>query len=432
MPKQKALHIHDPVDTGRRLREARERAGVTQRELAYPFCTAAYISRIEAGARSPSLQLLREFGKRLGVSADWLATGTNEEDASTLIEAEIALRLDDIPHARALYDAELERDPGPARRSQILEGLGQIAFREERHRDAVGNFEEALELSGDEPGSRYALADSLARAYAALGELAPAIALLRHCCARAAEAKDPIQYIRFASMLGYALTDNGDFDEAQRVLASALETGRGVADPYTRARLYWSQSRLLAETGQIDHAERYARKTLETLRVTEDTYAIAHILETLAHICIEQGRPGEALDALREGEGMIETAGTPLEIAHYRLEEARALAALDEKERAGALAMAIVGQLQGSQTTPAGRAYLLLGEVFEEIGETSRAMELYELAIELLEKQRVNKHLVRAYKRLADLLKAEGRREEALGLLERALKIQESAGRMLR
>jgi tetratricopeptide (TPR) repeat protein len=79
-----------------------------------------------------------------------------------------------------------------------------------------------------------------------------------------------------------------------------------------------------------------------------------------------------------------------------------------------------------------GRAYLLLGEVFEAIAEASRAKELYELSIELLEQQGASKHLVRAYRRLADLLKAEGRRDDALDLLERALKIQESAGRMLR
>jgi len=432
MPKQKALHIQDPVAAGQRLREARERAGVTQRELASPFCTAAYISRIEAGARSPSLQLLREFGRRLGVSADWLATGASTESEGRLVEAEIAVRLGELSHARSLYDAELDRDPDPAVRSEILEGLGRIALREERHRDAVNLFEEALELPGDDPAVRPTLADSLARAYAALGELAPAIALLRHCCTSAETADDPIGYIRFASLLGYALTDNGDFDEAEHVLATALETGRGVADPYTRARLYWSQSRLLAELGQIDQAERYARKTLETLRVTEDTYAIAHILETLAHICIEQGRPSEALEILDEGKQMIETAGTPIEVAHYRLEEARALAALDEKERAGALAMEVAGELRAAPPTSVGRAYLLLGEVFEEIGEASRAKELYELSIELLEQQGASKHLVRAYRRLADLLRAEGRRDDALDLLERALKIQESAGRMLR
>ena len=53
-------------------------AGLTQRQLGFLGCTAAYISLIESGSRIPSFQLLREFGRRLGVTADWLATGADE------------------------------------------------------------------------------------------------------------------------------------------------------------------------------------------------------------------------------------------------------------------------------------------------------------------------------------------------------------------
>jgi tetratricopeptide (TPR) repeat protein len=405
---------------------------MSQRALAAPFCTAAYICRIEAGERTPSLQLLREFGRRLGVSADWLADGTTEAAEARRVEAEIALRLDDLERARALYEAELERATEPGPRSDIVEGLGQIAAREGRHRDAARLFEEALELTGEDASARPALADSLARAYAAIGELGAAIALLRRCVDASRDLEDPIQYIRFASMLSYALTDSGEFREAEHVLAVALECGLSVADPYSRARLYWSQSRLLAEQGEAEQAERYARRTLETLRVTEDTYAIAHALETLAHICIEQDRADEAVEMLAEGAPMIEAAGTTVEVAHYRLEQARALAALGEREEAAALAMGIAGELQGAQPVPAGRAYFLLGEVFEDVGEHVRARELYELAIELLEGQPPSKHLIRAYRRLAALLKTEGQPEQALELLERALGVRETAGRLLR
>ena len=60
--------------------EARERAGLSQRQLSFPGCSPAYISRIEAGDRIPSLQLLRKMGQRLGVSEDYLATGKERHD----------------------------------------------------------------------------------------------------------------------------------------------------------------------------------------------------------------------------------------------------------------------------------------------------------------------------------------------------------------
>ena len=54
-------HVDDPAAVGRRLKEARLAAGLSQRQLSFPGCSAAYISRLEAGDRVPSLQLLRKL-----------------------------------------------------------------------------------------------------------------------------------------------------------------------------------------------------------------------------------------------------------------------------------------------------------------------------------------------------------------------------------
>jgi tetratricopeptide (TPR) repeat protein len=428
---QKARHVDDPVAVGRRLRGARERAGLSQAALAATCgCSGAYISRVEVGDRTPSLQLLRRLGRRLGVSADYLATGdvTAEAGGSALFEAELALRLNDLARAGQLYEHARASAVADSERAQALAGLGQVALHEGRARDAVELLERAVETGGLDPVEHPTIAESLARAYGVAGELSPAIALLQRCIDTYEASPDVLQYIRFASMLGYALTDNGDFGAAERVVAKALEAGRDVAEPYARARLYWSQSRLLAEQGQPAAAERYARKTLETLRATEDNYAIAHAIETLAHICLDLGRPEDALELLDEGEALIEAAGTPAEVAHYRLERARALAALDRREDAASLAMAIAGRLADVQPVDRGRAYFLLAELWQDLGEPARARELYELAIEYTEAQAPTKYLIAAYRGLAELLKQEGRRDEALDLLERALNIQVASG----
>jgi transcriptional regulator with XRE-family HTH domain len=60
---------------GDRLREARVRAGLSQRELSEPGVSYAYISRIEAGVRTPSVKVLRKLAPKLGVSVSWLETG---------------------------------------------------------------------------------------------------------------------------------------------------------------------------------------------------------------------------------------------------------------------------------------------------------------------------------------------------------------------
>src|SRR5918992_5776260 len=110
MPRQKSNHVDDPRAVGERLRAAREAAGLSQRQLAFQGCSPAYISRIEAGDRIPSLQLLRELGRRLGVSEDYLATGNSAPSPHfTLLEAELTLRLDDLDRAGTLYAEAIDR-----------------------------------------------------------------------------------------------------------------------------------------------------------------------------------------------------------------------------------------------------------------------------------------------------------------------------------
>lgn len=73
-------HYDDPVAVGARLHAAREAAGISQRELAFPGCSAAYISRIERGERIPSLQVMRELARKVGISEAELAYGREPID----------------------------------------------------------------------------------------------------------------------------------------------------------------------------------------------------------------------------------------------------------------------------------------------------------------------------------------------------------------
>lgn len=412
-----------------RLQEARRRAGLSQRQLAFPGCSAAYVSRIESGDRIASPQVLRELARRLRVSEEYLAVGADVTPNLALDDAEIALRLDEVEEAARLFKSALADAHDDHERSRAWEGLGQVAVRGGDPALAIELFERALARGDEDVSERPGLAENLARAYASQGELARSIEILERCLEACAD--DPVHYVRFAGLLGAALTDNGSFAEAERVLAAALSKGRQVADPYTRARLYWSESRLRVEQGQSELAARYAQKALEILRTTEDTYALAHILQGLAHIYLDLDRAQDALELLREGGDFISAVGTPLDIAQYRIEEARALAALGEREAAASLAMEAGNELRGIDAVDAGRAYALLGGIYADLDDLSRAQELLELSVEQLEQQAPNRYLVQAYKRLAEVFKAKGDTEAALGVLERALGVQERVRRPL-
>jgi transcriptional regulator with XRE-family HTH domain len=115
-------HVDDPAAVGRRLREARIEAGLSQRQLSFPGCSAAYISRLEAGDRVPSLQLLRKLAEKLDADEQYLATGEEriEQMSPESVEAEVKRRL----NGDANRTPEPNRPAGslhdPAERARVL------------------------------------------------------------------------------------------------------------------------------------------------------------------------------------------------------------------------------------------------------------------------------------------------------------------------
>jgi tetratricopeptide (TPR) repeat protein len=427
MPRQKSTHVDNPKAVGERLKAARERAGLSQRQLSFPGCSPAYISRIESGDRIPSLQLLRELGRQLGVSEDYLATGSEIQGdrGALLVEAEVALRLNELEDAERLYSALLE-EATPLLRAEALAGLGQVAFRTGEPRAAIPLFEEALSLFASRDSNYPDLADSLGRAYAMVGELESAIGIFERYRESAAQRNDVFQTIQFSVLLAHALIDSGNLGRAEELLGSALALGSGSESPSVRAQLYWSQSRLHAERGDPVTAARFARSALEILRLTEDTYRTARAHQLLAHLELDRGNAQEALDVLAEGWPLLEASGNGLERAQYRLEEARALARLGRSEEAAALAMQISGLIADAHPEDAARSYSVLAGVFDDLGDSGRARELYELAAELLEPRNPNRFLVEVYSRLADIAESEGRKEEAYELMKKAVGMQKA------
>jgi tetratricopeptide (TPR) repeat protein len=426
LPRQKSTHVDDPAAVGRRLKEARERAGLSQRQLSFPGCSPAYISRIESGDRIPSLQLLRALGSRLGVTEDYLATGAEISPAQeeiALVEAELALRLDDLESAEAVYNHLLETAGTDRNRATAIAGVGQIALRRGDPHEAIEYFEEAIGLRKDLEYDAN-VADALGRAYAQAGELESAIAVFERCLEDSEHRGDTLQTVQFSVLLACALIDNGNFGRAEELLGRALALGRDSVNPNMRVPLYWAQSRLHAERNDHETAARYALRALEVLRMTEDTHRTARAYQLLAHIEIDRGRADEALELLGEGWPILERTGNPLERAHFRIEEARALAHLGRGEEAAALAMELTGDLGDALPEDAGRAYAVLGDIFVDLGDSARAQELYELAAEILRRHNPTRYVIEVYTKLADLLEAQGQKEAAFELMKKALHAQ--------
>lgn len=94
---------------GDRIKQRRLELGLSQRELACEGVSYAYISRLEANQRQPSVKALRKLAARLDVSAHWLEVG-EPDPAKQLAQLVLDHHGEPLPsRARTLARAVLRR-----------------------------------------------------------------------------------------------------------------------------------------------------------------------------------------------------------------------------------------------------------------------------------------------------------------------------------
>lgn len=413
--------IDDARAVGSRLRDARDRAGMSQRQLSFEGCSAAYISRIEAGERVPSLQLIHELASRLNVPAEYLARGVDEHEpvGGDIVEADVALRLGELDLAEEIYEKRLT--DGPQGRLAALAGLGLVALRRGKLDQAIGHLEEVVAgrtsfLLAD-PSS----VDALGRAYALRGDIESAIALFERARAEAETAGVPLELLRFCVLLANARADNGDVAAARSLLATAIGLAAESRDPLALARVYWTQSRVHVLNDQSRLARHFARKALEILERTENDAYIAMAYHLLAYTEIEGGAPERALPLLTEGRARFGSEFAPIDEAKFAIEEARALLALRKKAAAAKVIARAIHHLEALEPPDRGRAFAIVADTFAAAGDRLRAKEFYEKAVNMLSLDG-RPYLVEVAGRYAEFLEDEGDTAHALQVLKSAIR----------
>ena len=101
------------------------------------------------------------------------------------------------------------------------------------------------------------------------------------------------------------------------------------------------------------------------------------------------------------------------------LERARALLTLGRTGEAAELAEACAEQMLEPSPIDAGRALAVLAEARHQLGDAELAIEVYEQAAELLLAN--DRYRLEVHSKLAALLREQGRAEEALDVLTRAV-----------
>ncbi|MFD8795344.1 helix-turn-helix domain-containing protein, partial [Streptomyces vinaceus] len=137
--------MDEPAEIGRRVARMRAERGLTQRALAEPSYTPAYISTLESGKVRPSETALRFLAERLGTSYEELATGRPAHLAT-----ELRLALTDAQRTLATGDAA----EAAVRYRQLLAEAERLGLDAERGGGPRGGGGGAGGGGGEAPGPR--------------------------------------------------------------------------------------------------------------------------------------------------------------------------------------------------------------------------------------------------------------------------------------
>lgn len=400
---------------GQRIRRFRVAKGLTQRELAAPRYTSAYVSTIETGRRSASRSALEHFAAKLDVDVEELLTGRSprllsELDVS-LNEARVCIsagRLDEAGRRLRQAIRQAKRFESARHEARAHEIWGLLLERQGRPQEALARFESAERLLAAEPlSSRVEAVAGQARCFEALGDVRYAIHLLESFRARLerCDMEDPDTFVRVGASLVYAYLEAGLLGKADRIGQRVLEFAPNVTDPLRLAQMHIHVARLHLRKGALEDAKR-------SLVRAEDLYVQLGLRTELGGAHLARGFVLAREGRLADARAQLERARSIFEETKNAKDEARALnelaavARLDGRAHEAVSLLRRAISLAESDTPELARAHREAGLTLAP-DDPAEAEKHFRTAVELYERADHAIDAAVTYGHLADLL-AEG------------------------
>lgn len=295
---------------GRRIRRRRQELGLSQEDLAAPTYTAAYISHLEHGKRTPSRDALEHVATRLGLTYEQLVSGRDpNEDLRMELEVQRAVSL--IHQAKVQEALELlndildeARSVGYARVADLAEtAQAKALYRLGKVQDAFDTYDRVISrLTDAAPERRTPALAGKARCLLSMDQVQESIFLLESHLVelQASSPADPASQVETYAVLIPAYFDMGMIERAVNAATKGWQLAPKVADPDQRACLYINRALLLQTQG-------HHREALASLALAEDLFRhldwyseAVKVSLARSFVLVESGQYQEAESLLRD------------------------------------------------------------------------------------------------------------------------------------
>ena len=396
---------------GKRLKELRLAKGLTQQDLAGQAYTAAYVSTIESGKRTPSSVALAYFADRLQVEPEEILTGRPPNLALKLEldvqDARMILSDGRYEEADALFSevAEAARQYGLGRsEAKALEGRGLVAERHGLPEVGLEHFERAGQLLETEPlPLRVEAVAGVARCTQMMGDVRYAIHLLESFLMHLRDIPDPLALMRIHSSLVWPYTEVGLYAKAAQSATEALRLEARVDEPEQIANMHVNVARELLRQNRSDEALASLRRA-ETIYVSlewKTEVARAHLARAI--VFTDQGALLEARSCLQKALGVFRQTRSNLNQARTLNELARVERLSGQSGDARGLLEESIALLQEGDVAELAAAHREMALAM--VDETPELAEKnFRIAIDLYRQADESLQAAAVYRQLGDLL----------------------------
>ncbi len=416
---------------GQRLRQARERAGLSQVALAGEDLHPSYVSLLEAGRRTPTPAVMKLLAARVGVRAEELAGDVVDDLTDKIVLGEAALATGKpadavallAPVAVTLHEQRLAADAVAFRGCQVyataLERVGRMD-------DATAVGERLRAAAESAPGRLpwLPVVVALVRCYREAGDLGRAVDLgedaLRRYRDLRLEAMDG--HAALVSTLAGVYSERGDYLRAKTMLDDLIEhTGR-AGSRTDQAYAYWNAAINAAERGHVGEGLRLAERASALVSEADDrSTAMLHLTRAWLLLAERPPDPAKARRLLRAAlPGLRQHAGQT-SVASAETELARCELLLGRPDVAIRLARAALKRLPPDNRIERARALTALGAALVATDETAAGVAELEEAAETLAAHNCGRQSGAVWRQLSAVFRSLGDAARALHAADRAM-----------
>ncbi|MEI9907121.1 MAG: helix-turn-helix transcriptional regulator [Actinomycetota bacterium] len=282
------------MEFGKRLKEIRERAGMTQADLAEGIAASSYISLLEAGKRKPKLDLIVKLAKRLGISSEELLLDSSmQEIALNLNTAKVALSSGDLDIAQD-YANRVLKSAGVQQSSALAASVVLLQVKA-RQGSFDGVLDELEKLFRDNthaaPDVLARIGNEIVRVCFRSGNLGMGVQRGEEMLREFSSRWPDNEVVELLCQLGNCHFHRGDTARAGEIVTRALKLAEKCKSPKAMVQSYW-QSAVLAESrGDLTLALSQITQAVHWSKIAELHQVLPVLNDNAAKIMLDLPNP---------------------------------------------------------------------------------------------------------------------------------------------